>query len=64
MFLPAIPVRFERENSSLLAEMAPRNLQEVIEALRHQYGPSDVSIKLSELLFFLGSLQDSLDHAF
>src|ERR1700743_2622603 len=37
--------------------MAPKNLQEVIEALRLKYGPSDASIKLSELLFFMGSLQ-------
>src|ERR1700743_3208492 len=37
--------------------MAPTNLQKVIEALHLKYGPSDASSKLSELLFFMGSLQ-------
>ena len=40
------------------------SLRELSKAIRLKYGPSDSSVKLSELLFFLDSLQDPPDLAF
>ena len=39
--------------------MEEPSLSQAIRALRRRYGPQDASIKLSEVLFFLGALQDA-----
>ena len=39
--------------------MAPLDLQELTLALRSHFGPQDNSIKLSELLFYIDSFQNS-----